>query len=96
MKPEKAIEVIESIEIVAPSKRVLEIKEAVNTAVKSLRRDTAAEVTLTRFGDGDVCIYCPSCNHCYCAEDWGDFNYCPNCGQALEIKEDHHANNRKN
>ena len=32
-------------------------------------------------------IDCPTCGHTYWAEDWGTINFCPNCGQALNVKE---------
>lgn len=30
-------------------------------------------------------IDCPNCKGTYYAEDWGTINFCPKCGQALEI-----------
>lgn len=32
-------------------------------------------------------IECPKCSRVYWMEDWGFFNFCPNCGQAIDIKE---------
>ena len=36
--------------------------------------------------DMDI-IDCPICGKTYWAEDWGTINYCPNCGQAIKVRE---------
>ena len=56
-----------------------------------LRKLTPKEVHIQQFGDGDEFIKCPTCGRSYFAEDWGIIKFCPNCGQAIIVKEESHG-----
>lgn len=64
---------------------------AYKMAITVLERNIPKEVTpYASAGDPssmDI-IDCPSCGETYFSEDWGTFNFCPNCGQAIKVKEE--------
>ena len=64
-------------------KGIEKVKEACLMACEALekqipKRMANIEIIYGRYGD------CPSCDLSYQFTDYGDFNFCPNCGQKID------------
>ena len=101
MKPEEAIEIIESAKQFYKPKIVSEAFETAISALKEVQqyreigaveecREAMEKQKMKKSIDYDEDLgyfKCPSCGCCIMADEFSDHKYCLNCGQAIQWKE---------
>lgn len=70
---------------------IVEMQQYYDNAIEAIQRLIPKEVTpyAPSCDPSDTQIIdCPSCGNTYWSEDWGNLNFCPNCGQAIKVQEE--------
>lgn len=60
------------------------LDEAIDIALESLKRQIPVKVEEWVSSNGTIEVYCGICDELFT----GDWNFCPNCGQATDLKGD--------
>lgn len=91
MTKEAALKLLKDSFVMDIKEKTSEVQEAIVIAMDALEKSMPVEVTPYASScdpsDMDI-IDCPKCGETYWSEDWGTLNYCPNCGQAIKVKEE--------
>ena len=87
MTPQEATKLIKELYYEEDYCLVPELAEALDLAIKALKRQIPKKPIITDFFDSGCC---PNCERCisWIKNEYFDFDNCPYCGQAIDWSEE--------